>query len=251
MGVRPDPAAGVDLYDVTMMLVGESPLSQAVWLAPIAARTRSARPDVLATLAALDAIRGDTASAMQHLAEAERLAPDTHDLEALRRAILLHTPEVPAVEPRRPDVPTAAHDLVMLRSGQVPEGFALLAERDAPRLTAALETALSGDASALARELAADRPAWFDSGAILAVLPRVRTHGAALAAALGQFHGLSGMDTERLPFGLLVEGSMHRDLARLAGDEVRAKRWQHLIDAQLPVLDDPDRVIALLLWQAD
>jgi hypothetical protein len=127
----------------------------------------------------------------------------------------------------------------------------MIAEQDPSGLTAALAAAASGDALALAHGLALDRPSWFDSGSLLAVLPRVHDHRAELAAALRHFPDASEIESDRLPFSLLAEGAMQRDLARLAGDEVSARRWQHLIEGQLPVLDDPDRVIALLLWQGD
>lgn len=44
---------------------------------------------------------------------------------------------------------------------------------------------------------------------------------------------------------------LRRDLARLAGDEAEARRWQAVIDGQLPVLLDPQKMTALLLWESN
>lgn len=243
-----------DMYDTIRTLLGESSETSRAWLSPLALSVRapdaSDRGIALACAAVLDAVRGDFERAKARSAEAATNAgEDADDIAAVRHAVALHTPELltvghhyehPATEP-----------LVALRAGSMPANVHLLDNHRAD-FGAAVRAAFTGDGALLAKAIHDDPPMWeADVGDILAVAPLVHQHRAELATALRNFHGRDGMDIEKLPFSVLDEAAIHRDLAALLGDDATAKHWQQLIDAQLPVLDDPDRVIALMLWQGD
>lgn len=245
----------VDMYDTIETLIGDRPDHSLAWLSTLALSVRTAdAPDhaiALACAAVLDTVHGDLGHAKARALEASqdtRPDVDTDNVEAVRHAIALHTPEVFARE-QHYEHPAMA-PLIELRAGSLPKDLHVLGNK--ADYGAAFRAAFTGDGGPLADALDRDPLLWaIDAGGLLAIAPLVHQHRAELATAVRNLHDEEGIAIDKLPFGLLAEGAMHRDLAALLGDNATAKHWQRLIDAQLPVLDDPDRVIALLLWQAD
>ena len=245
-----------DMYDTIRTLVSDQTELSRAWLSTLALSVRaqdaSDRGIALACAAVLDAVRGDFDRAKARGAEAATKAgEDGDDITAVRHAVALHTSEPIAVEPAHYEHP-ATEPLVKLRAGSIPTSLHLI-ENDGSDFSGPLRAALDGDGGGLAIAIERGQPQWeADSGTLLAIAPLVHQHRAELATAVRNFRNrLDGIAVDKLPFELLAQGATHRDLAALLGDAATAKHWQQLIDAQLPVLDDPDRVIALLLWQAD
>jgi len=111
--------------------------------------------------------------------------------------------------------------------------------------TAAVATALRGDGGPLAARLLGINA--LDRVAVLAVLPLVTTHRPELAEALRLFepHWLT-MD----PFDVVGDAAIRRDLLRLVGSRAAAEPWHRIVLAQLAMLADRDKLIALLLWRS-
>jgi hypothetical protein len=51
------------------------------------------------------------------------------------------------------------------------------------------------------------------------------------------------------PFELVLVAATHCDLTRLSGNVDLAARWQDIVNHHARVLSDPDRGLALALWQ--
>jgi hypothetical protein len=220
------PLRGDSMPSISVLL-GEDRLHRArPWLASGAI---SLRGDATgwAERAVRDAIHGDTLAADADLRHAEGLdnALEHVDLEGLRIAIGLHSSQPLSAAGRNP-----LAKLVDLRTGaNVPYG---------------------GDGAALARSIVEMHPTWeTNAGSLLATVPRMQLNTGELALALHGFLDPRATDLRHMPFDLLAEAAIRRDLARMAGDEPYALRWQATIDLQLPVLDDPDRLLALLVWE--
>jgi hypothetical protein len=210
------------------------------------------RPWVLAERATLDVFRGELSSATARMIAARDAAGgvDLEELDGVRQAVHLHLAEAIAADPDVKFVHPATAPLADLRNGKMPEELHVLTFDESADFAGALRASLAGDAAPLAQALATSRPMWeADVGAVLAIVPRLHEHREQLVAALHHFHDDYAIRLDRMPFDMLGEASMSRDLARLAGDDAAADHWQQLITAQFPLLDDPDKVIALLLWQ--
>jgi tetratricopeptide (TPR) repeat protein len=239
-----------DLYDAISLLTGERETDARTWLSQIAMSSRTAPdPEATANRAILAAIRGDVAGAAAQIEAVRHLGPDPEDIDGARMGILLHLPGEIAPDPAITHGHPAVAPLADLRDGRLSRDLHLAAYGRDDAILGALPTAIAGDGASLARALEDARPMWIShAGVVLAVVPRIKQHRAELATAFHNFHGDYNA-AGHMPFNLLSEVSLRRDLARLAGDEASAKHWQALIDAQLPVLDDPEKVIALVLWQ--
>ena len=243
-----------DFPDDENQLTGGEPWSTRDWLEPLAAASRDAnavdRWTVMAEDAARSTIFGDFAHADVSILAADEAAPPglRNQLVGLRLAIGLHTPT-----PMANDLegqPSTIAKLAMLRAGKMPQDLDATTY-DNIKLDGALSQSLAGDAAQLAYALEQDHPMWeADAGPVLAILPRLTMHRERIVAALRNFHSGLATDLDHAPFAIVTEAAMRRDLARLAGDSAAADRWQQLVTAQRHVLDDPEKVIALLLWQA-
>ena len=251
--------ADLDLFDAIEMLGGYgAPTDRRVTLAraALAARADTA-PDrftAYGELAALDEIRGDTSAALADLDRGQQsLPPDRpylgHDLDALRAAIELHTAASQITA--GPDPHPAILEQVELRDGRMPDTAEIETLEGHDSMVAAVRAALAGDGGPLADVLSRDHVMWDEEvGYVLAVLPHVTRHRAELAAALHWFHAEFGTSIDEGPLSIVEHAMLRRDLARLAGDKAEARRWQGVIDHQLPVLLDPQKMIALLLWES-
>jgi len=206
--------------------LGHDPLA---WLAP---------PAVAAYAHTLRALTlGDLATA----AATARTVPDgaAETRAELLARIALRTPTRPldAALPEFSDIRVT--DAVSLRNGA-------LATTSMPDISdvAAIHAALRGDGGPLAARLLTTN--MLDRMAVLGVLPRVATARPELAEALRLFepHWLSSD-----PFELIDNAASRRDLLRLAGAPASAEPWQRIILAQLAMLADRDKLIALLLWR--
>jgi hypothetical protein len=120
-----------------------------------------------------------------------------------------------------------------------------VAECDA-RISAAIVSVQStGDAGSLADALATcDAENWDVDELVIAIAGCVTKHREQLAAALRvrpfQSHGLAVSL-------LLADAAGRRDAALLVGDGIEAARWQAIVQRQAKVLEDPRKVIALLV----
>jgi hypothetical protein len=269
----------IDLFGAIEVLATCEPLDRKLWLAPWAVKARSAgAPDLAVALgerAARDVIAGDLAGAHRDLAAARAavlanphapLVPDERsrelassidrdalaEVDAVRQGIDLHTAalSITGSAPKRAAELALASALALRGGGKLPANARIIEPECKTSARGALEAAVAGDGSPLAGVLERCRLSWLgNAGLILAVLPRVTRHRAELAEALHWFH--RGYDRRPADvLGAVAEHAAHRDLARLAGDEAEAKRWQAVIDRQMKVLDDRDKVVALELWAA-
>lgn len=214
------------------------------WLSPLALKTRGNdakdRAQVLGESAALDVIRGDLPTARSRL-----------DSDGLHEAIALHSSEVIVRNPDLVSPSTATTPFVELRAGHMPETWSRPQYDDDHDLVAGISASLAGDAAPVARAIERRPRLWaLDAAAVLAIVPVLREHREQLADALRNVHG-DAATRDWIPFGLIEEAMMHRDLALLVGDTPSRERWQKLIAAQQPLLDDPEKLIALMLWQAE
>jgi hypothetical protein len=248
----------MSLYVSDDVLLGELSVSDYPWLAQLAHRTPDAPdlPFVTAQHAIFTWVRGDVQGALAELSGAkQKLGADdlamASELDRLTATMMLHTATapIPLPIPAKPTAGLGARPAFALRSGYVPADAHLLSFDDDDQLRPALEAAIHGDGRPLAHYIENSRPLFdADVGAVLAVVPFVREHRVELAAALRTFHERYGTSVERLPFAQLADAAMRRDLAHLAGDDDSARRWQKLVDAQLAVIADRDKLTAFLLW---
>lgn len=116
----------------------------------------------------------------------------------------------------------------------------------APIWKQAIERAVAGDGTALARVYAGCHVFYFPgSMTLFGIIPRITEGRAELADALRAFRGWPPPDDDR--FALIDQLADYRDLARLAGDDEEAARLQSVIDRHARVLADRDRALALYL----
>ena len=90
---------------------------------------------------------------------------------------------------------------------------------------------------------------WYSTPALLGVLPRIDKGRPELAARIPYLHTLFGTSFNDVPFVIVRDAALHRDLAKLSGDTDGAKRWQALIDRHLAALADHDRLVAMMVWK--
>jgi hypothetical protein len=249
----------VDLFDAIALIGGRGgPTDRRVPFARAALASRAdTAPDrftAYGELAALEEIRGDTSAALADLDRGTHSVPPDrpdlgHDLDGLRAAIELHTaaPQIAA----GPDPHPAIAEQIELRDGRMPDTAEIETLEGHDVMVAAVRAALAGDGGPLADVLSRYQVMWDEEvGYVLAVLPHVTRHRAELAAALHWFHADYGSSIDEGPLSIVEHAMLRRDLARLAGDEPEARRWQAVIDHQLPVLLDPQKMTALLLWES-
>jgi hypothetical protein len=241
-----------DTYETIEALIGRSSYDRYLWLAKLGL---AAHPDdriALAYDAALAALEGDQARATREIREAQTKLDDRDDpsdVVPVAQAIALHAPGTIPAEPSEFLHPGIA-PLVALRDG-APTGELDTVTLECNReLQEALTTAAAGNGAPLGRLLRSCRML-FDgnAGFILAVAPRVTSNRAELAAGLRVFHDGLGPSSYGAPFSEIVEAAARRDLARMAGDEASAARWQRIVTAQAKLLGDREKLEALLLWE--
>ncbi|MEO8705259.1 MAG: hypothetical protein ABI867_34775 [Kofleriaceae bacterium] len=105
----------------------------------------------------------------------------------------------------------------------------------------ALAEALAGDGAGVAHVLAACLGGvHFDVEYVLAVMPSVTRDRAAVSNALAL------QDRASIPYGLVAQLAMERDVARLASETAVADRLQTIIERHAKVLGEP----AIGLWEA-
>jgi hypothetical protein len=245
------------MYVSDDILLGDYAVSDYPWLAQLAHRAPDAPdlPLVMAQHAIFTWVRGDVQGALAELAAAKQKAPPdeqetARELDRLAATVRLHTATAPITTPipSMPEIELGNAQLIEMRDGHVPADARLVSLGDADQLRAALEAATRGDGGPLAHHLESDAVFDTDIRLVLAVVPLVTHHRAELAAALRGLRDPFWSRIESLPFAQLADAAMRRDLARLAGDEDSARHWQKLVDAQLPVIADRDKLTAFLLW---
>jgi hypothetical protein len=196
--------------------------------------------------ASLAVLRGDFASARHELAKIADASRDTVALWIAER----EGTDVPDVDP---DL-MRLHPAAIVRMGRHPpvdHSFPSTYPRDCDDdLRAALERAAAGDGGPLARVFAGCRVSYPVRGPelLFGVLPRVTQHRAELADALRVYR--NDGDTYRAsnwPFEFVQRAAEYRDLARLAGDDDEADRWQGIVIRHARVLGDRDRATAFAL----
>lgn len=128
--------------------------------------------------------------------------------------------------------------------GEVPDDLLVLPE-DCP-IREPFAAALGGDGGPLAAALEYCSLFWSQVDYVEALLPRVRKHRAELAGSLRMLRDDSAIGLAS-PFRLLDDYARYRDLARLAGDDEEAARWDELAGKFVRVLGDRRRAQALAI----
>ena len=119
-------------------------------------------------------------------------------------------------------------------------------------LAGPFKLAIDGDGAALASLIEGCRlPDAIELSALLAVLPRVKTHREELAARVRALdHRALAIGLNRM-FEFVTERMMRRDLLRLAGDEALAAHTQQILDRYLAAFGDRDKAVALIMWDEE
>lgn len=227
------------------------------WLAPFAIAARpSGSPWTYAELSMLAALRGDFAAARRELARSE-LDDVAYSLELM---IALREGASPFPPPRADaKVHPGIEDAVALRRGMRSSILSLLHSVRPGCTTAtqrALSAAVAGDGAPLADLFQTCPSSWGTAPYwgtlptyLIAILPRVTSHREQLAAALRLYRDEFATSSYwNIPFPLIQEIALYRDLARIAGDREEAAAMQQLFERHAAMLADRQKVIAFLFW---
>ncbi|MBA3458730.1 MAG: hypothetical protein H0T46_02130 [Deltaproteobacteria bacterium] len=257
-----DPATPwPDWYRHTVADIVAFGITQPTWFAP--AHLALGRTDLsegqlqslLAANAGLRAFRGDLAGARGLLERAHAVRPNGRDNYTNELALGLLDPS--ATLPDRPGgyVHPGLDEMVELRRGQIPRDVdrVLMGSYSADckaRLLPAVRAAQGGDGEELAAVLRDCRISWNTTQkGLLAVMPRVKTHRAEVAAGVRMFTSDSTTFTlKNIPFQFLEDIGWYRNLATAIGDTERAAHWQVIFDRHATLLDDQQKLIAFWMW---
>ncbi|MFT3697132.1 MAG: hypothetical protein QM831_28575 [Kofleriaceae bacterium] len=189
-----------------------------------------------ADMASYETLRGNLAAAHAHLEKVgdEYIRPELAEAIALREGA-----------PLADNAHSEYRDVIEIRNGKVPADSGSIFVHDANPED--LRAVAAGDGRVLAR-LLTDKLAFFDSGMhfVMGVIPMLKSGKPEMMEALHFYRSFETYSIERLR--PLADACTYRDFARLIGDTAEQQRWQAVVDRWFAMLQDRQKLVALLLW---
>jgi len=192
-------------------------------------------------------VLGDFDAALARVRDIDKLPATEYQREqtrALEAAIVLRTARLdpPSSWSEETFVPGAG----VRRGEPLDKRDVILQEECTVGLENVVASAQHGDGTPLARLLRRCQVIDFSSWLVFALLPRITSGRAELADAL-RWQTDTSFDND-LPFSAMAAAGTKRDLLRLAGADGEADDWQAIVDRHAAVLQNRDRLVALVLW---